>query len=192
MRLLSIVLLFYFNVNNLHSAELKKLVMGGGCFWCMEPPFEKEPGVISVVSGYTGGKKANPSYEEVSSGISGHREVVEVTYDAQKISLSRLLSIYWENVDPLDSYGQFCDKGDQYKSALYYADETERNEILKSKAQAESKLKIKSAIVTEVISRSAFYPAENYHQDYYKKNPVRYKFYRFNCGRDKRLEQLWP
>ena len=192
MRLLTIVLLFCFNVNILHSAETKKLVLGGGCFWCMEPPFEKETGVVSVVSGYTGGKKANPSYEEVSSGQSGHREVVEVTYDAQKISLSKLLQIYWKNIDPLDAYGQFCDKGDQYKSTIYYANDLDKSEMLKSKTIAEKNLKIKKPIVTEIIPASPFYPAEDYHQDYYKKNPIRYKFYRLNCGRDNRLEQLWP
>ena len=192
MRLLTIVLLFCFNVNILHSAEIKKLVLGGGCFWCMEPPFEKETGVVSFVYGYNWGYKYSPSYEEFYSGLSGHREVVEVTYDAQKISLSKLLQIYWKNIDPLDAYGQFCDKGDQYKSTLYYSNDFEKNEILKSKAVAEKNLKIKKPIVTEVLPASPFYPAEDYHQDYYKKNPIRYKFYRLNCGRDNRLEQLWP
>ena len=158
----------------------------------MEPPYDAHlnNGVISVRSGYTGGPKANPTYEEVSDGRSGHREVIEVEYDSAKISYDKLLEIFWMNIDPLDDQGQFCDKGDQYKSAVYYNDSSEKLAIEKSLKTIQEKLKGKS-IKTLILPAKVFYPAEAYHQDYYIKNPVRYKFYRYNCGRDQRLKELW-
>ena len=168
-------------------------MFAGGCFWCMEPPYEalKQEGVIKVTSGYTGGAKANPTYEEVSAGKSGHREVVEVQYDPQKISLDRLLEIFWINIDPLDGDGQFCDRGEQYQSAVYFHNSEEKKIIERSKQIVSKKLKVKGKIKTKILPVTAFWPAEDYHQDYYIKNPLRYKFYRHNCGRDKRLDELW-
>ncbi len=171
-------------------AAEKKAVFAGGCFWCMEPPYEKTDGVLSVESGYIGGKKANPTYQEVSGGKSGHIEAVEVTYDDTKVSYDKLLTIFWRNIDPFDSAGQFCDKGPQYLSGIYYSNEEEEKLAQKSLAKVMEKFSDKK-VATFVKKASAFYSAEDYHQDYYKKNPIRYKFYRFNCGRDKRLESVW-
>ncbi len=164
-------------------------IFAGGCFWCMEPPFEKTNGVIAVYSGYTGGAKLNPRYEEVSSGTTGHYEAVEIVYDPSKVTYQQLLDIFWRNIDPLDRSGQFCDKGGQYLSAVFVRNPEERKLAAASKLVEQAKLK--KNIVTEILPAAKFYRAEEYHQDYYKKNPVRYKFYRFNCGRDQRLEQLW-
>jgi peptide-methionine (S)-S-oxide reductase len=155
----------------------------------MEPPYEKLTGVVSVTSGYTGGATKNPTYEQVSAGHTGHYEAVIVTYDPRQISYATLLDVFWRNVDPLDADGQFCDKGDQYRAAIFYRTEAERQLAEQSKRRiAQSK---KWNIATAILPASVFYPAEKYHQDYYKKNPVRYKFYRFNCGRDNRLRELW-
>ncbi len=164
-------------------------ILAGGCFWCMEPPFEKTNGVIAVYSGYTGGAKLNPGYEEVSSGTTGHYEAVEIVYDPSEVTYQQLLDIFWRNIDPLDRSGQFCDKGGQYLSAVFVQNAEERKLAAASKLVQQAKLK--KNIVTEILPAAKFYRAEEYHQDYYKKNPVRYKFYRFNCGRDQRLEQLW-
>jgi len=161
----------------------------GGCFWCMEPPFERMKGVISVTSGYTGGTKLNPTYEEVSDGYTGHRESVQVVYDPRQVSYGQLLDVYWHNVDPTDNSGQFCDHGSQYRSAIFYHDAEQKRLAEASRNNVATQLK--QRIVTDIIPAAKFYPAEEYHQDYYKKNPVRYKFYRFNCGRDQRLTQLW-
>lgn len=158
-------------------------IFAGGCFWCMEPPFDAIKGVTATRSGYTGGMKANPTYEDVSSGASGHREVLEVTYDPKLVSYAELLKVFWKNIDPFDKDGQFCDKGEQYTSAVYFNKDSEKIEFEKSKPKGDVK--------TVAIKAKTFYPAEEYHQDYYKKNPVRYKFYRFNCGRDKRLNEIW-
>lgn len=160
-------------------------VFAGGCFWCMEPPFDKIPGVTKTTSGYTGGNKANPTYEEVSSGNSGHLEVLEVTYDPKLVTYSQLLKVFWENIDPFDKQGQFCDKGEQYKSAVFSSKPEEIKEFEKSKPTG------KGEVATTLMAAKPFFPAESYHQDYYKKNPIRYKFYRFNCGRDKRLKEIW-
>lgn len=160
-------------------------VFAGGCFWCMEPPFDKIPGVTKTTSGYAGGAKANPTYEEVSSGHSGHLEVLEVTYDPKLVTYSQLLKVFWENIDPFDKQGQFCDKGEQYKSAVFTSKPEEIKEFEKSKPTG------RGEVVTALLPTKPFYPAEGYHQDYYKKNPIRYKFYRFNCGRDKRLNEIW-
>lgn len=166
-----------------------KATFAGGCFWCMEPPFERLPGVITVVSGYTGGAKANPTYEEVSAGITGHAESVEVTYDPAQISYAKLVDVYWHNVDPFASNYQFCDHGTQYRTAIFTHDAEQKRLATESKAALEKKFG--KAIATQVVDASRFWPAEEYHQDYYKKNPVRYKFYRFNCGRDQRLAEIW-
>jgi peptide-methionine (S)-S-oxide reductase len=169
--------------------ETAKATFAGGCFWCMEPPFDKLDGVISTISGYAGGKKKNPTYEEVSAGNTGHAEVVQVTYDPKKITYEKLLEVFWRNVDPLTPNRQFCDVGSQYRTAIFYHDETQKRLAEESK-KALSK-RFKEPIVTEIVAASEFYPAEDYHQDYYTKNPLRYKYYRYSCGRDQRLETLW-
>ena len=173
---------------SLHAQRATAL-FAGGCFWCMEPPFEKLKGVVSVYSGYTGGVTKNPTYEEVSAGGTGHYEAVLVTYDPRQVSYATLLDVFWRNVDPLDAGGQFCDKGDQYRAAIFYGTPAERQLAEQSKAKIAQTRRWK--VATAIFPRGPFYLAESYHQDYYKKNPVRYKFYRFNCGRDHRLEQLW-
>jgi len=163
----------------------------GGCFWCMEGPFEKLPGVKSVTSGYTGGQKKNPTYEEVSSGGTGHAESVQILYDPSLVTYDQLLEVFWHNIDPLTPNAQFCDHGTQYRSAIYFHDDAQRQAAEASKQKLESSGQLHGKIVTEIVPAATFYPAEEYHQDYYKKNPVRYRFYRFNCGRDQRLKQLW-
>jgi peptide-methionine (S)-S-oxide reductase len=171
------------------KATLAKATFAGGCFWCMEPPFERLPGVISVVSGYTGGPKTEPSYEEVSAGGTGHAESVEVTYDPAKVSYAKLLDVYWHNVDPFAVNFQFCDHGTQYRTAIFTHNAEQKRLADESKRNLEAKFGKK--IATQIVPASRFWPAEEYHQDYYKKNPVRYKFYRFNCGRDQRLTEIW-
>ena len=161
----------------------------GGCFWCMVHPFDQLPGVISVTSGYTGGHTKNPTYEEVSAGGTGHFESVQIIYDPKKIGYGKLLDVYWHNIDPLDAGGQFCDRGDQYKSVIFYHGEEQERLAEQSKAEVEKQLK--RTVATTIRPASTFYAAEDYHQDYYKKNPLRYKFYRYSCGRDQRLEELW-
>ena len=171
--------------------ELAKATFAGGCFWCMEPPFEHLSGVFSVTSGYTDGQKVNPTYQEVSSGGTGHAEAVEIVYDPAKISYSRLLDVFWRNIDPLDAAGQFCDKGQQYRSAIFYHNDEQKRLAEASKQALEQSGRFKQSTVTTIVPATAFYPAEDYHQNYYQKNPVRYKYYRYSCGRDQRLEQLW-
>jgi peptide-methionine (S)-S-oxide reductase len=166
-------------------------VFAGGCFWCMEPPFDKLDGVTATVSGYTGGTKVNPTYEEVSSGGTGHYEAVRIEYDPGRVTYERLLEVFWRNVDPLDDRGQFCDKGQQYLSAIFPQDQRQKELADASKAALERSGKLPGRIVTRILPAAVFYPAEAYHQDYYLKNPRRYAFYRWNCGRDKRLEKLW-
>jgi peptide-methionine (S)-S-oxide reductase len=161
----------------------------GGCFWCMVHPFDQLPGVISVTSGYTGGSRKNPTYEEVSEGITGHAEAVDVVYDPAKIGYAKLLDVFWHNVDPFAKNFQFCDHGTQYRSGIFVHDENQKR--LAEASRAEVQKRFKQAIQTEITPASAFWPAEGYHQDYYKKNPVRYKFYRSSCGRDHRLEEIW-
>ena len=160
----------------------------GGCFWCMESPFDSLPGVVSATAGYTGGRVLNPTYEEVSEGGTGHRESVQIVFDPAKISYARLLDVFWHNIDPTDNAGQFCDKGSQYRSAIFYHDAAQKQLAQESKAAVEKKF---GRVVTDVLPASIFWRAEEYHQDYYKKNPVRYHFYRFNCGRDSKLASLW-
>ncbi|MCE9523768.1 MAG: peptide-methionine (S)-S-oxide reductase MsrA [Alphaproteobacteria bacterium] len=166
-------------------------IFAGGCFWCMEHPFDVLPGVISTTSGYAGGTKTNPSYEEVSSGSTGHAEAVKVVYDPKQVSYEKLLYVYWRNVDPLTKNGQFCDFGTQYRTAIFYTGEAQRALAEASKAALEKAKKFSRPIVTEITAAGTFYPAEGYHQNYYQTNPVRYNLYRFNCGRDARLEELW-
>jgi peptide-methionine (S)-S-oxide reductase len=163
----------------------------GGCFWCMEPPYDKLDGVIATVSGYTGGSKVDPTYQEVSTGGTGHTEAVRITYDPAKVSYERLLEVFWQNVDPLDAGGQFCDRGDQYRTGIFVHDEEQRRLAETSKQALTDSGRFQQPIVTEIVAAGPFYPAEDYHQDYYEKNPIRYKFYRWNCGRDQRLTQLW-
>ena len=161
----------------------------GGCFWCTESDFDKVKGVISTTSGYTGGKVANPGYERVSAGGTGHTEAVEVIYDPSKVTYEQLLTFYWRSVDPTVKDRQFCDSGDQYRTAIFVRNETERKLAEASKKKVENELK--KPIYTEIVDAGPFYAAEDYHQDFYLKNPTKYKFYRWNCGRDQRLEQLW-
>jgi peptide-methionine (S)-S-oxide reductase len=163
----------------------------GGCFWCMEGPFDKVPGVVSTTSGYTGGSVKNPSYEQVSSGMTGHAESVDVVYDPAKVTYAQLLDVFWHNVDPVDGGGQFCDRGNQYRTAIFYHDAEQQKLAEESKQALEASGKLKKKIVTQILPAGEFYAAEDYHQDYYLRNPVRYKYYRYNCGRDDRLKQLW-
>ena len=172
-------------------ADTEKAIFGGGCFWCMEPPFDKQKGVISTTSGYIGGHLENPSYQDVSSGQSGHVEVVEVTYDPDVVSYDKLLKIYWVNIDPLNSTGQFCDRGSQYLSAIFYLNENQRITAADSLKVLKKSKVLKGRIATTIQSASTFYPAEEYHQDYYQKNTLAYRFYRYRCGRDARLKELW-
>jgi peptide-methionine (S)-S-oxide reductase len=161
----------------------------GGCFWCVEADFDKVDGVISTTSGYTGGHVANPSYEDVSRGGTGHAEAVEVVYDPAKVSYEKLLDVFWHDIDPLVKDRQFCDYGHQYRTAIFYHDEEQRRLAEASKAKVAKRFE--QPIQTEIVAAGPFYKAEDYHQDYYLKNPIRYRFYRFNCGRDARLEELW-
>ena len=170
---------------------LAQATFAGGCFWCMEPPYEKEAGVLAGVSGYTGGTQKNPSYAAVSNGTTGHAEAVQVTYDASKISYARLLDIFWHNIDPLAVDRQFCDSGNQYRSAIFYHDAQQEAAARASKDALSQSGRFKAPIATLVVAAGEFYPAEDYHQDYYKKNALQYEFYRYRCGRDQRLAELW-
>jgi peptide-methionine (S)-S-oxide reductase len=163
----------------------------GGCFWCMEPPYDKLPGVDATISGYTGGTVANPSYEQVSSGRTGHAEAVQVVYDPKKVTYEQLLDVFWHNVDPTVKDRQFCDGGTQYRTAIFYHDEAQRKAAEASKAALDKSKPFREPIVTQIVMAGPFYPAEDYHQDFYVKNPVRYNLYRTGCGRDARLKQLW-
>jgi len=170
---------------------LEKATFAGGCFWCMEHPFDELTGVVSVTSGYTGGTKLNPTYEEVSAGGTGHAESIQIVYDPSKIGYAKLLQVYWHNVDPTVRDRQFCDSGHQYRSAIFYQNETQRQLAMKSRNALEKNKPFKEPVVTEITQATEFYPAEEYHQHYYKKNPIRYKYYRSRCGRDARLKELW-
>jgi peptide-methionine (S)-S-oxide reductase len=163
----------------------------GGCFWCMEPPFDELDGVLATTSGYTGGSTVDPTYKEVSAGGTGHAEVVQVTYDPAKVSYQQLLEVFWPNIDPLDAGGQFCDRGDSYRTGIFVHGAEQRRLAEQSKQALDDSKRLAQPIVTEIVDAGPFYPAEDYHQDYYQKNPVRYKFYRWNCGRDQRLTEVW-
>jgi peptide-methionine (S)-S-oxide reductase len=173
------------------GSQQAKATFAGGCFWCMEEVFEKVEGVESVVSGYTGGQVENPTYEQVSAGGTGHTESIEVTFDPSKVTYKQLLEVFWRNVDPTTPNAQFCDHGNQYRAAIFYQDENQKQLIEESKQRIESSKTFPESIVTEIAPASVFYTAEEYHQDFYTKNPIRYKYYKWNCGRAKRLEQLW-
>jgi len=169
----------------------KTATFAGGCFWCMEPPFDALDGVLSTTSGYTGGHQQDPTYKQVSRGGTGHAEAVQVVYDPQRISYAELLDVFWHNIDPTSENGQFCDMGNQYRSEIFYHDAEQQQLASQSKAALEELRPFPEPVVTAISPATTFYPAEDYHQDYYLKNPVRYKFYRYGCGRDQRLEQLW-
>ena len=173
------------------SAKRATAIFAGGCFWCMEPPFDKLDGVLSTTSGYIGGDTVDPTYAEVSAGGSGHAEAVRVSYDPARIGYGRLLEVFWRNIDPTVRNRQFCDVGPQYRSAIFYLDEEQRRLAEESRTELVRTKPFPEPIVTEIVAADTFYPAEEYHQDYYQKNPVRYHFYRWRCGRDDRLEALW-
>ncbi|MDH4185964.1 MAG: peptide-methionine (S)-S-oxide reductase MsrA [Nitrospira sp.] len=173
------------------AATQSRAYFAGGCFWCMEEVFEKVEGVLAVTSGYMGGAAANPTYEEVSAGQTGHAESVEVVYDPARVTYQMLLDAFWHNVDPLTPNAQFCDHGSQYRSIIFFQTAGEKREAEASSHTLVQSKRFTQPVVTQIIPATPFYPAEEYHQDFYKKNPVRYKFYKFNCGRAQRLEELW-
>ncbi len=173
------------------AIKTAKATFAGGCFWCMEAPYDKLPGVISTTSGYIGGTVKNPTYEQVSSGRTGHTEAVQVVYDPTKVTYEKLLQVFWVNIDPTVKNAQFCDHGTQYRSGIFYHDEDQRKLAQASKAALDKSKPFKEPIVTEITQASEFYAAEDYHQNYYQVNPVRYKLYRNGCGRDARLKELW-
>lgn len=189
--LFSFLLLLIMQTRIYADTKTEKATFAGGCFWCMETPFEKLDGVTEVISGYTGGKKVNPTYEEVSYGGTGHLESVQIIYDPSKITYSELLDVFWKQIDPTDPNGQFVDRGSQYRSVVFYHNDEQKGLAEKSKEELDKSGKFGKPIVTEIIMASAFYKAEEYHQDYYKKNPIRYKFYRYNSGRDQYLKKIW-
>ncbi len=173
------------------DSTFNKAYFAGGCFWCMEEAFEKVEGVRSATSGYMGGTVSNPTYEEVSAGRTGHAESVEVVYDPVKVSYQKLLDAFWKNIDPITPNAQFCDHGSQYRSAIFFQTDEEKRASDTSKQAVEQSKRFKEPIVTQIVMASQFYLAEEYHQDFYKKNPIRYKLYKYNCGRAQRLEEVW-
>jgi peptide-methionine (S)-S-oxide reductase len=173
------------------AGRTEKATFAGGCFWCMEEPFDKLPGVVSVTVGYTGGPVKNPTYKQVSAGGTGHAEAVQIVYDPSKLEYGKLLDIFWHNIDPTVTNRQFCDTGSQYRTGIFYHGEEQRVLAQQSKETLEKTKPFRESIVTEITRAQEFYPAEEYHQHYYKKNPIRYKFYRNGCGRDRRLRELW-
>ncbi len=173
------------------TSTTARAIFAGGCFWCVEADFDKVDGVIATTSGYSGGTVANPTYEQVAAKRTGHAEVVEVVYDPARVTYSKLVEHFWRTIDPTTKDRQFCDAGSPYRSAIYPIDDAQLKTALASRAVLEKSKPFKEAIVTEIVPASAFYPAEAYHQDYYKKNPVRYQYYRLSCGRDARVKQLW-
>ena len=176
--------------NEAHAGT-ETAIFAGGCFWCMEPPFDELNGVVSTTSGYTGGSTVNPSYQQVSGGGTGHTEALKVVYDPSKVSYDKLLYVFWRNHDPLKGDRQFCDRGTQYRPGIFYTNARQRQLAESSKVALQASGRFSRQIVTEITPAAAFYPAETYHQDFYLKNPVRYKFYSSNCGRKSRLQQLW-
>ncbi|WP_324733754.1 peptide-methionine (S)-S-oxide reductase MsrA [Pseudomonas paeninsulae] len=177
--------------NDASTQDAGVAVFAGGCFWCTESDFDKVPGVLSTTSGYIGGTVDNPSYEQVSAGTTGHIEAVQVHYDASKTNYAKLLKAYWPTIDPITANAQFCDHGSQYRSAIFSANAEEQAQAQASKAALQASGRFKQEIVTEILPMTTFYPAEDYHQDYYQRNPLRYTYYRNGCGRDARLEKLW-
>ncbi len=175
----------------LADADERQIVLAGGCFWCMQPPYDRLDGVIRTEVGFAGGDVENPSYEEVIRGGTGHYEVVRVTYDPEQVTYDELLEVFWRNVDPLDDGGQFCDRGDHYRAAIFVDSDEQRAAAEASRDALENSGRFDDPVVTEILDGATFYKAEEYHQDYYKKNPLRYRFYRASCGRDTRLSELW-
>jgi len=173
------------------NSHLETATFAGGCFWCVESDFEKHDGVIEAISGYTGGHKGNPTYEEVSSGLSGHLEAVQVRYDPKITSYEKLLDIFWKHVDPTDKGGQFVDRGSQYRTAIFFHNDEQKASAQSSKLTLSKSGRFDKPIATEILPMKEFYPAESYHQKYYKKNPLRYKFYRVNSGRDQFFKRVW-
>lgn len=173
------------------NAANAQAIFAGGCFWCMEQPFDELPGVLQTIPGYTGGTVKNPTYEQVSSGVTGHFEAIKIIYNPSQISYAKLLDIYWRNIDPTDDTGQFCDKGDQYRSAIFYQNEQQKQLAEQSIAALKQHKTFSEPVLTLLLPGEEFFPAEEYHHDYYHENPIRYKFYRYTCGRDKRLKALW-
>ena len=173
------------------DAATARATFAGGCFWCMEYPFDKLEGVISTTSGYIGGHYKDPTYEDITTGRTGHAEAVEVVFDPKKVTYEQLLHVFWRNIDPLVKDRQFCDVGSQYRTAIFYHDEAQKKAAEKSRDELNKSGRFKQPIKTEIVAASTFYRAEEYHQDYYKKNPIRYVFYRNGCGRDGRLKSLW-
>ena len=173
-----------------HAEEQRaEAIFAGGCFWCMEPPYDKINGVFSTTSGYVGGSRANPTYQEVSSGRTGHTEAVRIVYDPSKVNYQQLLDIFWVNIDPFAQNRQFCDRGSQYRSGIFYLNAEQEALARASKAAVEARFD--EPVYTEVTEATTFYAAEDYHQDYYEKNPLRYMYYRYSCGRDQRLGEIW-
>jgi peptide methionine sulfoxide reductase msrA/msrB len=179
------------SISNASSSKFETATLAGGCFWCMEPPYEKLDGVREVISGYTGGHKENPTYEEVSSGNTGHTEAVQVMYDRAIISYETLLDVFWRQINPTDTGGQFADRGSQYRTAIFYHSDEQKRRAEQSKEKMEKSGRYEKPLVTEIVPTEVFYRAEDYHQDYYKKNPIRYKIYRYGSGRDQYLDKVW-
>ena len=188
---LMIVILTWSFVALAADAPHQRAIFAGGCFWCMEPPFEKLDGVSAVISGFTGGHLANPTYEQVTAGGTGHVEAVEVHYDPQRVSYQQLLYVFWRQINPTDDGGQFIDRGDHYRSAIFYLSEEQQLLAEESRAELAESGIFSNPIVTRILPAAPFYPAEEYHQDYYKKNPLRYRYYRSNSGRDRFLDRIW-
>lgn len=173
------------------AAAEETAILAGGCFWCVESDFDHVPGVLETTSGYIGGKTPNPTYKIVSAGGSGYLEAVEIVFDPDKISYAKLLDIFWRSVDPTDDGGQFCDRGESYKTAIFVTSDAQKSTAEKSKAALNASGLLKNPVVTPIRTATKFYPSEDYHQNYAEINPIRYSFYRFNCGRDAKVEELW-
>ena len=178
-----------YTASTAHAQELETATFAGGCFWCVESDFDAIPGVVKTVSGYTGGIIQNPTYKTVSAGGTGHREAVQITFDPDLVSYQQLLTAFWHSVDPTDAGGQFCDRGEPYSTAVFVIDDAQRQYAETSKRETEASLG--QTIATTIEAATPFFPAEDYHQDYYEKNPLRYRYYRWSCGRNQRVEELW-
>ncbi|OUS13089.1 peptide-methionine (S)-S-oxide reductase [Gammaproteobacteria bacterium 53_120_T64] len=189
--LFTISCLLSFQLNAKPLDNIQRAIFAGGCFWCMEPPFDALEGVISTTSGYIGGQVKNPTYKQVSSGTTGHTEALEIVYNPDKISYQQLLSTFWLNIDPVDRGGQFCDRGSQYRSEIFYTTNQQYQQATQSKLQLDARDVLPAPVHTPISPATEFFPAEAYHQNYYQRNPKRYQFYSWNCGRKQRLLQLW-
>ncbi len=189
--LAALALALAFGTAHAQDKGLEKAIFAGGCFWCVESDFDKVPGVVSTTSGYTGGHTEHPGYHQVSAGDTGHAESVEISFDPKVVSYRKLLDVYWHSIDPTVKDRQFCDVGTQYRTAIFYLSDEQKRLAEQSKAEIERTKPFKAPIVTEIVKAGTFWPAEEYHQDYYKKNPLRYHFYREGCGRDARVKALW-